>query len=203
MSHGSKKAARKGFMDDQAKPPVLSETQQDPSGWTQSYKKQTTSSQTFEGENIYFVEPRELCFILIINLFQIWEFAESVRTAACWFKVLWHRWAPSVAEKVWSQLMHTSVALSVSMYWFKFLNSLRFVLFFRPSGVGSLQRTSSQRSAMTYQRNNYALNTAANYADPYRSAQYRPSDPNYAQAVVVDDGATRSPSIDSIQKDPR
>uniref|UniRef100_A0A7N8XWQ6 Plakophilin 4 n=1 Tax=Mastacembelus armatus TaxID=205130 RepID=A0A7N8XWQ6_9TELE len=71
------------------------------------------------------------------------------------------------------------------------------------SGVGSLQRTSSQRSAMTYQRNNYALNTTATYADPYRSAQYRPSDPNYThQAVVMDDGATRSPSIDSIQKDP-
>ncbi|XP_047456271.1 plakophilin-4 isoform X3 [Mugil cephalus] len=77
-------------------------------------------------------------------------------------------------------------------------------LYRSPSGVGSLQRTSSQRSAMTYQRNNYALNTVATYADPYRSAQYRPSDPNYArQAVVMDDGATRSPSIDSIQKDPR
>uniref|UniRef100_A0A3B3XYM1 Plakophilin 4 n=1 Tax=Poecilia mexicana TaxID=48701 RepID=A0A3B3XYM1_9TELE len=72
------------------------------------------------------------------------------------------------------------------------------------SGVGSLQRTSSQRSAMTYQRNNYALNTTANYADPYHSAQYRPSDPNYArQTIVMDDGAPRSPSIDSIQKDPR
>uniref|UniRef100_UPI0037E72798 plakophilin-4-like isoform X2 n=1 Tax=Semicossyphus pulcher TaxID=241346 RepID=UPI0037E72798 len=72
------------------------------------------------------------------------------------------------------------------------------------SGVGSLQRSASQRSAMIYQRNNYALNTAATYADPYRSAQYRPSDPNYArQPVVMDDGATRSPSIDSIQKDPR
>ncbi|XP_049904603.1 plakophilin-4 isoform X1 [Epinephelus moara] len=72
------------------------------------------------------------------------------------------------------------------------------------SGVGSLQRTPSQRSTMIYQRNNYALNTAATYADPYRSAQYRPSDPSYTrQAVVMDDGATRSPSIDSIQKDPR
>ncbi|XP_071379167.1 plakophilin-4 isoform X2 [Centroberyx affinis] len=72
------------------------------------------------------------------------------------------------------------------------------------SGVGSLQRTSSQRSAMTYQRNNYALNTAATYAEPYRATQYRPSDANYArQPVVMDDGATRSPSIDSIQKDPR
>ncbi|KAM3607471.1 uncharacterized protein V6R79_008315 [Siganus canaliculatus] len=72
------------------------------------------------------------------------------------------------------------------------------------SGVGSLQRTPSQRSAMIYQRNNYALNTTATYADPYRSAQYRPSDANYTRhGVVVDDGATRSPSIDSIQKDPR
>uniref|UniRef100_A0A672I5S5 Plakophilin 4 n=1 Tax=Salarias fasciatus TaxID=181472 RepID=A0A672I5S5_SALFA len=72
------------------------------------------------------------------------------------------------------------------------------------SASGRLQRTSSQRSAMTYQRNNYALNTAATYADPYRSAQYRPSDPGFTrQAVVMDDGATRSPSIDSIQKDPR
>lgn len=69
--------------------------------------------------------------------------------------------------------------------------------------MGSLRRTSSQRSAMTYQRNNYALNTTT-YADPYRSAQYRPSDPNYGrQAVIMDDAATRSPSIDSIQKDPR
>lgn len=57
---------------------------------------------------------------------------------------------------------------------------------------------------MIYQRNNYALNTAATYADPYRLAQYRPSDPSYArQPIVMDDGATRSPSIDSIQKDPR
>ncbi|KAM6978475.1 plakophilin-4 isoform 1-T1 [Tautogolabrus adspersus] len=72
------------------------------------------------------------------------------------------------------------------------------------SGVGSLKRSASQRSAMIYQRNNYALNTTATYADPYRTATYRPSDPNYArQPVVMDDGATRSPSIDSIQKDPR
>nr|XP_020450488.1 plakophilin-4 isoform X2 [Monopterus albus] len=72
------------------------------------------------------------------------------------------------------------------------------------SGVGSLQRTSSQRSTMTYQRNNYVLSTAATYADPYRSAQYQPSDPSYPhQAIVMADGAPRSPSIDSIQKDPR
>uniref|UniRef100_W5MFL3 Plakophilin 4 n=1 Tax=Lepisosteus oculatus TaxID=7918 RepID=W5MFL3_LEPOC len=71
-------------------------------------------------------------------------------------------------------------------------------------GAGNLQRTSSQRSAMTYQRSNYALNTTATYAEPYRTAQYRPSESGYSrQAVPVDDGTTRSPSIDSIQKDPR
>ncbi|XP_057708615.1 plakophilin-4-like isoform X1 [Corythoichthys intestinalis] len=71
------------------------------------------------------------------------------------------------------------------------------------SGVGSLQRTSSQRSAMTYQRTNLALNSAATYADPYRSAQYRPCDSNYSRQVGIMDDPTRSPSIDSIQKDPR
>lgn len=75
---------------------------------------------------------------------------------------------------------------------------------FCPSGVGSLQRTPSQRSAMIYRRNNYVLNAGGTYADPYHSAQYRPSEPAYArQPAVMDDGATRSPSIDSIQKDPR
>uniref|UniRef100_A0A8C7M9N2 Plakophilin 4 n=1 Tax=Oncorhynchus kisutch TaxID=8019 RepID=A0A8C7M9N2_ONCKI len=68
-----------------------------------------------------------------------------------------------------------------------------------PSGVGTLQRTSSQRNAMMYQRSNYALNSTASYAEPYRSAQYRPSEGNYArQPVVMDDGTTRSPSIDKF-----
>ncbi|XP_041487379.1 plakophilin-4 isoform X5 [Microtus oregoni] len=73
-------------------------------------------------------------------------------------------------------------------------------------GVGNLQRTSSQRSTLTYQRNNYALNTAATYADPYRPIQYRAQECTYNRlqhAGPADDGATRSPSIDSIQKDPR
>nr|XP_003478731.1 plakophilin-4 isoform X1 [Cavia porcellus]XP_005007734.1 plakophilin-4 isoform X1 [Cavia porcellus]XP_012997844.1 plakophilin-4 isoform X1 [Cavia porcellus]XP_012997845.1 plakophilin-4 isoform X1 [Cavia porcellus] len=73
-------------------------------------------------------------------------------------------------------------------------------------GVGNLQRTSSQRSTLTYQRNNYALNTTATYADPYRPIQYRVQECNYSRlqhAPPADDGTTRSPSIDSIQKDPR
>nr|KAF6497050.1 plakophilin 4 [Rousettus aegyptiacus] len=74
------------------------------------------------------------------------------------------------------------------------------------SGVGNLQRTSSQRSTLTYQRNNYALNTTATYAEPYRPIQYRMQECNYNRLQHVapaDDGTTRSPSIDSIQKDPR
>nr|XP_009930484.1 PREDICTED: plakophilin-4 isoform X3 [Opisthocomus hoazin] len=74
------------------------------------------------------------------------------------------------------------------------------------SGVGNLQRSSSQRSTLTYQRNNYALNTTATYAEPYRSMQYRLSEASYNRlqhAAPAEDGTTRSPSIDSIQKDPR
>ncbi|NXY89106.1 PKP4 protein, partial [Alcedo cyanopectus] len=73
------------------------------------------------------------------------------------------------------------------------------------SGVGNLQRSSSQRSTLTYQRNNYALNTTAPYAEPYRSVQYRLAEASYSrlQHAAPDDGTTRSPSIDSIQKDPR
>ncbi|KYO17973.1 plakophilin-4 isoform C [Alligator mississippiensis] len=74
------------------------------------------------------------------------------------------------------------------------------------SGFGNLQRSSSQRSTLTYQRNNYALNTAATYAEPYRSMPYRLSESSYNRlqhATPADDGTTRSPSIDSIQKDPR
>ncbi|NXF97535.1 PKP4 protein, partial [Eubucco bourcierii] len=74
------------------------------------------------------------------------------------------------------------------------------------SGVGNLQRSSSQRSTLTYQRNNYALGSAAPYAEPYRALQYRLSEASYSRlqhAAPADDGTTRSPSIDSIQKDPR
>ncbi|XP_029461399.1 plakophilin-4 isoform X2 [Rhinatrema bivittatum] len=74
------------------------------------------------------------------------------------------------------------------------------------SGVGNLPRSSSQRSTLTYQRNNYSPNTTATYAEPYRSMQYRVSESGYSRLQHVTptaDGATRSPSIDSIQKDPR
>lgn len=85
-------------------------------------------------------------------------------------------------------------------------NILTFLKCDFPVGVGNLQRTSSQRSTLTYQRNNYALNTTATYAEPYRPIQYRVQECNYNRlqhAAPADDGTTRSPSIDSIQKDPR
>ncbi|XP_077303774.1 plakophilin-4 isoform X6 [Lithobates pipiens] len=74
------------------------------------------------------------------------------------------------------------------------------------TGSGNLQRTLSQRNTLAYQRNNYALNTAATYAEPYRSMPFRVSEGSYNRmphGAPADDGTTRSPSIDSIQKDPR
>uniref|UniRef100_A0A8C9RRG0 Plakophilin 4 n=1 Tax=Scleropages formosus TaxID=113540 RepID=A0A8C9RRG0_SCLFO len=64
------------------------------------------------------------------------------------------------------------------------------------SGMGNLQRGSSLRGSSRYQRGSYAMSSTSGYAEPYRTAQYRPAEASYATA-------TRSPSIDSIQKDPR
>uniref|UniRef100_A0A8C9SS30 Catenin delta 2 n=1 Tax=Scleropages formosus TaxID=113540 RepID=A0A8C9SS30_SCLFO len=73
-----------------------------------------------------------------------------------------------------------------------------------------LQRTGSQTAASTYQRASYATGPAAAavaYTDPYRTLQYCPSvDSPYNKsgpALPPEATLTRSPSIDSIQKDPR
>ncbi|XP_062925896.1 catenin delta-2-like isoform X3 [Mobula hypostoma] len=69
-----------------------------------------------------------------------------------------------------------------------------------------LQRTGSQNTA-TYQRPSYATGLAANYGDPYRTLQYCPSvESPYSKsgpAIPPEGTLARSPSIDSIQKDPR
>ncbi|XP_074767512.1 plakophilin-4 isoform X3 [Athene noctua] len=52
----------------------------------------------------------------------------------------------------------------------------------------------------------YRTGSAGPYAEPYRSVQYRLSESSYSRlqhAAPAEDGTTRSPSIDSIQKDPR
>ncbi|XP_049623860.1 catenin delta-2 isoform X4 [Suncus etruscus] len=82
-------------------------------------------------------------------------------------------------------------------------------------GVDSvpLQRTGSQHgpqnasAAATFQRASYAAGPASNYADPYRQLQYCPSvESPYSKsgpALPPEGTLARSPSIDSIQKDPR
>ncbi|XP_016416343.1 plakophilin-4-like isoform X5 [Sinocyclocheilus rhinocerous] len=74
------------------------------------------------------------------------------------------------------------------------------VLYRSSFGMSNLQRSSSQRSNMMYQRNNYALNTI--YTEAYQSTPYWSPDPSYSRQPM-DDEATRSPSVDSMQKDPR
>ncbi|XP_053570486.1 catenin delta-2 [Bombina bombina] len=80
-------------------------------------------------------------------------------------------------------------------------------------GVDSvpLQRTGSQHGTQnatgTFQRGSYAAGPASNYADPYRQLQYCPSvESPYSKsgpAIPPEGTLARSPSIDSIQKDPR
>uniref|UniRef100_A0A8C7MT28 Plakophilin 4 n=1 Tax=Oncorhynchus kisutch TaxID=8019 RepID=A0A8C7MT28_ONCKI len=70
-------------------------------------------------------------------------------------------------------------------------------------GTRTLQRTTSHCSTLVYQRSSYGLNT---YADTYRVSQQGqgPNETSFSRhSGLVDRAATRSPSIDSIQKDPR
>uniref|UniRef100_A0A674DEZ8 Plakophilin 4 n=1 Tax=Salmo trutta TaxID=8032 RepID=A0A674DEZ8_SALTR len=68
------------------------------------------------------------------------------------------------------------------------------------------RRTTSHCSTLAYQRSSYGLNTAGSYADPFRVSQQGqgPNETSFSRhSGLVDRAATRSPSIDSIQKDPR
>ncbi|XP_036452937.1 catenin delta-2b [Colossoma macropomum] len=73
-----------------------------------------------------------------------------------------------------------------------------------------LQRTSSQNATGTFPRSGYAAGpgvSAADYANPYRTLQFCPSaDSPYSKsgpALPPEATLVRSPSVDSIQKDPR
>uniref|UniRef100_A0A673WXS3 Catenin (cadherin-associated protein), delta 2b n=1 Tax=Salmo trutta TaxID=8032 RepID=A0A673WXS3_SALTR len=78
-------------------------------------------------------------------------------------------------------------------------------------GVDStpLQRTGSQNASGTlpYQRSSFATASAADYANPYRTLQFCPSTESpYSKsgpALPPEAALARSPSVDSIQKDPR
>uniref|UniRef100_A0A8K9UCN6 Catenin (cadherin-associated protein), delta 2b n=1 Tax=Oncorhynchus mykiss TaxID=8022 RepID=A0A8K9UCN6_ONCMY len=86
-------------------------------------------------------------------------------------------------------------------------------LFRAPSSPGvdstPLQRTGSQNASGTlpYQRSSFATASAADYSNPYRTLQFCPSTESpYSKsgpALPPEAALARSPSVDSIQKDPR
>ncbi|XP_045916672.1 plakophilin-4-like isoform X1 [Micropterus dolomieu] len=69
------------------------------------------------------------------------------------------------------------------------------------TGMGTLPRAESHCSTLPYQRSSYGLSTAALYVDSYRVS----GEPVYSHrhSGLIDRVATRSPSIESIHKDPR
>uniref|UniRef100_A0A672KK03 Plakophilin 4 n=1 Tax=Sinocyclocheilus grahami TaxID=75366 RepID=A0A672KK03_SINGR len=72
------------------------------------------------------------------------------------------------------------------------------------TGFGTLQRTTSQCSTLRFQRGLFSVGSVATHSDTYRPAHYHQTDPNYTRhAAAVDNTVTRSPSIDSVYKDPR
>uniref|UniRef100_A0A668A2B7 Plakophilin 4 n=1 Tax=Myripristis murdjan TaxID=586833 RepID=A0A668A2B7_9TELE len=73
------------------------------------------------------------------------------------------------------------------------------------TGMATLQRTTSHCGTLPYQRSSYGLSSAALYADSYRvSQQGLAGEPVYSRhSGLVERVATRSPSIESIHKDPR
>lgn len=72
---------------------------------------------------------------------------------------------------------------------------------FISSGMGTLPRATSHCSTLPYQRSSYGLSTAALYVDAYRVS----GEPvfSHRHSGLVDRVATRTPSIESIHKDPR
>ncbi|XP_061631928.1 plakophilin-4-like isoform X3 [Phyllopteryx taeniolatus] len=69
------------------------------------------------------------------------------------------------------------------------------------AGVGTLRRTTSHCSTLPYQRSSYGLNNATMYVDSFRV----PNEPVYSHqhSELVERMVTRTPSIESIHKDPR
>ncbi|KAM9830963.1 plakophilin-4-like isoform 1-T1 [Syngnathus typhle] len=69
------------------------------------------------------------------------------------------------------------------------------------AGVGTLRRTTSHCSTLPYQRSSYGLNNAAVYLDSFGVL----GEPVYSHqhSELVERMVTRTPSIESIHKDPR
>ncbi|XP_028319834.1 plakophilin-4-like isoform X2 [Gouania willdenowi] len=69
------------------------------------------------------------------------------------------------------------------------------------SGVGTLPRATSHCGTLPYQRSSFGLNSATGYIDSFRV----PGDPVFSQrnSGLVEPAMTRTPSIESMHKDPR
>ncbi|KAM4560400.1 plakophilin-4-like isoform 1-T5 [Odontesthes bonariensis] len=69
------------------------------------------------------------------------------------------------------------------------------------TGMGTLPRATSHCGTLPYQRNSFGLSSAAVYVDPIRVS----AEPVYTHrhSGLVDRAVTRTPSIESIHKDPR
>uniref|UniRef100_A0A1A7WQM4 Plakophilin 4 n=1 Tax=Iconisemion striatum TaxID=60296 RepID=A0A1A7WQM4_9TELE len=69
------------------------------------------------------------------------------------------------------------------------------------TGMGTLPRTTSHCGTLPYQRSSYGLNSAAAFVDSIRVS----TEPVYSHrhSALVDRVITRTPSIESIHKDPR
>ncbi|XP_059183566.1 plakophilin-4-like [Centropristis striata] len=69
------------------------------------------------------------------------------------------------------------------------------------AGMGTLPRATSHCSTLPYQRSSYGLSTAALFVDAYRVS----GEPvfSHRHSGLVERVATRTPSIESIHKDPR
>lgn len=68
-------------------------------------------------------------------------------------------------------------------------------------GMGTLPRTTSHCGTLPYQRSSFGVNSAAAYVDSIRVS----TEPVYSHrhSTLVDRVITRTPSIESIHKDPR
>ncbi|XP_010786526.1 plakophilin-4-like [Notothenia coriiceps] len=65
-------------------------------------------------------------------------------------------------------------------------------------GLATLPRASSHCGTLPFQRSSFGLSTAALYVDPYREPVF-----SHRHSGLIERGATRTPSLESIHKDPR
>ncbi|KAK1876874.1 Plakophilin-4 [Dissostichus eleginoides] len=66
------------------------------------------------------------------------------------------------------------------------------------TGLATLPRASSHCGTLPFQRSSFGLSTAALYVDPYREPIF-----SHRHSGLLERGATRTPSLESIHKDPR